>query len=295
MMHALAAFAGASHCDDVQPDVDQPSQVHRRRQLTLQEGIIQITGHPIEVSHALSDIQLRAQQTCHCFEHRVDQLLVHTRAEVEGVAATIEQRLQPRLEESFRSSQLVVQSSIGQGIDEITARADTAETRLIEARARLEEAVDINVANSQLIDPDNLIARVCEEHVNQALYVAQASFDAAVEAKAGYHASRLESRLREHVDESQLKTLYTAVDLASEQEARTQEKLESLLMTACKHTDSSVAAMETNLSKKMDDFTSKLDHFVEKKWLRAQKLLSSSLIFVLKQPAASFSGKSSRT
>ncbi|KAG2785703.1 hypothetical protein JG687_00013279 [Phytophthora cactorum] len=57
MMHALAMIAGAQRCDDSQPGENQLSQVHRRRQLTVQEDIVQLTGQPMNISQALCDIQ----------------------------------------------------------------------------------------------------------------------------------------------------------------------------------------------------------------------------------------------
>jgi hypothetical protein len=186
MIHALAATGGAQSSEDA---LDQPSQGHHRRKFILQEDILQISGHqPINISQAL---QLQAQHSTLSLERRMEELVVYTRSKFESAAVKVERKMQMQLQERFRFTHAAAESSVAEAVQAIIARADTAEANLIEARARLDEAVDMHVVNAQLITPDN-IAQACEEQVQEAMVIAQASFDAAMEAKAEKHASVLE-------------------------------------------------------------------------------------------------------
>jgi len=189
LIHALAATGGAQSSEDA---LDQPSQGHHRRKFILQEDILQISGHqPINISQALHETQLQAQHSTLSLERRMEELVVYTRSKFESAAVKVERKMQMQLQERFRFTHAAAESSVAEAVQAIIARADTAEANLIEARARLDEAVDMHVANAQLITPDN-IAQACEEQVQEAMVIAQASFDAAMEAKAEKHASVLE-------------------------------------------------------------------------------------------------------
>ncbi|EGZ17676.1 hypothetical protein PHYSODRAFT_300671 [Phytophthora sojae] len=192
-MYALAPFDGSQHSEDHHPGtMDQLTHLHRRRQVTLQEDFVQVNGKPEELCSIRHDAE---QQALAIVEHRVDPIVASTRYEFEHAAALMEQKMQLRLEESFRASHAAAQSTVCDAVQAISGRVDSAEAILVEARARLDEALDIHVANSQLIAPENIrqqIAELCEEGVHEALRSAQVSFNAAVEEKAERHASLIE-------------------------------------------------------------------------------------------------------
>ncbi|EGZ10455.1 hypothetical protein PHYSODRAFT_304335 [Phytophthora sojae] len=188
--------------------------------------------------------------------------------------------MQLRLEGSFRASHAAAQSTVRDAVQAISDRVDSAEASLVEARARLDEALDIHVANLQLIAPENIrqqIAELCEEGVHEALRSAQISFNAAVEEKAECHASLIEQRLWERVDDTQRQAQNAMTSRMRASEDQMQARLEALLAAASSHTDSSVTSLESKLGKKTIELCSTLERSMSKKVSMSVKSLEKKV------------------